>query len=63
MYVCMCVCINTYMYIYIYIYIIFIHALYIYTPQALADLQEASPDNLLSLELIWAPETGNRFRV
>jgi len=29
----------------------------------LADLQEASPDNLLSLELIWAPETGNRFRV
>eukprot|EP00802_Teleaulax_amphioxeia_P008074 Tamp_08082.p1 GENE.Tamp_08082~~Tamp_08082.p1 ORF type:complete len:704 (+),score=110.40 Tamp_08082:46-2112(+) len=31
------------------------------TPQALADLQEASPDNLLSLELIWAPETGNRW--
>jgi hypothetical protein len=31
------------------------------TPQALADLQEASPENLLSLELIWAPETGNRY--
>ena len=31
------------------------------TPQALQDLQAASPDNLLSLELLWAPTEGNRW--
>ena len=28
------------------------------TPQALEDLRTVSPDNLLSLELLWAPEKG-----
>ena len=28
------------------------------TPQALEDLRSVSPDNLLSLELLWAPEKG-----